>query len=342
MGKAMTEFVDKLAMTGCLSDVELTDLLKFRNAETTEYLFEAARTAKRQAGSDGIQIWGRILLSNYCKNDCKMCGLQRENQFLHRYRLSMDQILLYCKRLADQKIYTVVLESGDDAFYTEHTMSLLLVEIKKNFPMFKIILSVGDKNEFSFRQWKQCGASGYILSHGSANEMHFKKIFPSNMSPLLKRQKLWQLKELGYQTGTGFLVGMPYQNLSHVLEDIKFIKSFGPSIINMGAFVPALRTAFENQRSGNGEMTIYIMAILRLLLPSTNIIAEPSLDCVMKEGRVRAFDGGANVLLVDVSEFERLAQYGAYERKNGRLMLGADDIREFRERLGVNGFEETV
>lgn len=342
MGKAMTEFVDKLAMTGRLSDIELTDLLKFRNAETTEYLFEAARAAKHQAGIDGVQIWGRILLSNYCKNDCKMCGLQRDNQFLHRYRLSTEQVLMYCQKLADQRIYTIVLESGDDAFYTEHTLSVLLGEIKKYFPMFKIILSVGDKNEISFRQWKQCGASGYILSHGSANEMHFKKLYPSNMSPLLKRQKLWQLKELGYQVGTGFLVGMPYQNLSHVLEDINLMKSLGASIIHMGAFVPALHTIFEKQRSGNGEMTIYIMAILRLFLPSARIIADSTLDCVMKDGRIRAFEGGADVLLVDISELERLAQYGAYERKNGRLMLGADDIGTFRSRLGANGFEETV
>lgn len=337
MGKCMTELVDKLAVTGNLPKEAFGELLRYRNRETTEYLFEQARMTRQTVKKDVLQIWGRIPVSNFCKNNCKMCGLRRENQFVKRYRLDVKQILAYCQYFAGNGVQNFLLESGEDVFFTEAYMAEVLTEIKRSFPKGKVILSVGEKNRDFYQHMKKIGASGALLSHGTANQMHFKKIFPSNMSPLLKKQRLWELKELGYQAGSGFLVGMPYQTIDHVLEDLWFLKDFEASIVDVGAFVPTPRTPFEKQRSGNGEMTLFILAILRLMLPGAMVVANPTLDCVMRDGRIRCFDAGADVLVMDLPEEGLLNQYGAYLRKNGRFFLPGDHMETIMEQVKVSG-----
>lgn len=337
MGKCMTGLVDKLAARGNLPKEAFAELLRFRNRETTEYLFEQACITRQEVKKDVIQIWGRIPISNFCKNNCKMCGLRRENQFVKRYRLNVDKIIEYCGYFAGNGVQDFLLESGEDVYITDVYMAEVLAEIKRRFPRGKIILSMGEKNRDFYHRMKKNGASGAILSHGTANQQHFKKVFPSNMSPLLKKQRLWELRELGYQTGSGFLVGMPYQTVDHVLEDLWFLKDFEASIVDVGAFIPTPRTPFEMQRSGNGEMALYILAVLRLMLPGAMILANPALDCVMKDGRGRCFDAGADVLIMDLPEEKLLNQYGVYVRKNGRAFLPGDDIEHLTEQLKIRG-----
>ena len=337
MGKCMTELVDKLAVTGNLPREAFGELLRFRNMETTEYLFEQARITRQKVKKDVLQIWGRIPISNYCKNNCKMCGMCRDNQFLKRYRMDIGQILEHCQYFAGNGVRSFLLESGEDVFFTEAYMAQVLTEIKKHFPKCRIILSLGEKNKNFYQRMKRIGASGALLHHGTANALHFKKIFPTNMSPLLKKQGLWELKEIGYQAGSGFLVGMPYQTIEHVLEDLWFLKEFEASMVDVGVFIPTPRTPLEKQRSGNGEMTLYLLAVLRLMLPSAMIMASPTLDCVLKDGRMRCFDAGADVLVMDLPEEALLNQYGAYLRKNGRFFLPGDNMEHLTEQLKVTG-----
>lgn len=338
MGNCMTGFVDKLAATGNLSGQEFSELLKFRNIETTEYLFEQARITRQNARGKDVQIWGRIPVSNFCKNNCKMCGIRRDNQFVKRYRMELEQVLKNCGYFYEKGIHTFLLESGDDVYYSEARLNEMVLRIRKQFPKCRIVLAMGDKNRQVYSRLKNAGVAGYILNHGTANALHFKKVFPSNMSPLLKKQGLWELKELGYQVGSGFLVGLPYQTIEHVVEDIWFLKNFGAEIIQIGAFIPALRTPFEQQRSGNGEMTLYIMAILRLMLPKATIIASPTLDVVLKDGRMRCFDAGADTLLMDLPDEQILNQYGVYERKSGRMYLPGDKPEILLEQLRTMDF----
>lgn len=333
MGNSMESQVNKLMATGNADDEQIRELLKFRNPETTEYLYEMARVIRHRTFGDTVNIWGRIPISSFCKYNCKMCGLRRENQFAKRYRMDINQILRYCHNFAEHGVESFLLEGGDDAFFSEMQMAEIILAIKKHHPNAKITLAIGEKGEKAYRHWFQIGVSGYILRHGSANELHFKKIYPSNMTLLLRKQSLWQLKQIGYNVGTGFLVGIPYQTIDNVLEDIRFMKDFSGNIIDIGAFVPALRTPFERERSGNGEMVLYIMAIMRLMSPNASIIAGQSLDCVLKEGRLRAFEAGADVLVADISDVEVLERYGVYERKDGRIPLPADHISDIRREL---------
>lgn len=339
MGKCMDQHVNKLMATGNLEVEELKELIKFRNIETTEYLFEKACTIRQKTQDNVIQLLGRIPISSYCKYDCKMCGIRRDNQFAKRFRLDLNQILKICHDFEKQGVKHFLLEGGDDVFFTEKRMAEIILAIKKHHPDSKIILSIGEKGTDAFRHWFHVGASGYILRHGSANELHFKRLYPSNMSLLLRKQSLWELKQIGYEVGTGFLIGIPYQTIDNVVEDIRFIKEFGASVVDMGAFVPALRTPFERERSGNGDMTLYIMAILRLMLPNAAIIASPTLDCVMSGGRMRAFEAGANVLIVDAADNELMEYYRVYERKNGRLSLPMDDIARMKTQLSEKGLK---
>lgn len=328
MGKCMDILVNKLMATGNLEEEEFVELLKFRNRETTEYLNEKACSVRQKVKKNKVQIWGRIPISSYCKYDCKMCGIRRDNQFAKRFRMETSLIVDCCLEFARKGVTNFLIESGDDVYFTEKRVENILLSIRNAVKDCNIILSLGEKTETAYYRLYQSGASGYLLRHGSANEQHFKKIYPSNMSLLMRKQHLWQLKKIGYQVGTGFLVGIPYQSIGNVVEDIQFIKAFGASIVDIGAFVPALRTPFERERSGNGEMTMYLMAILRLMLPNATILTSPTLDCVLRDGRIKAVHAGADAVVVDLDEEVIVGSYGVYERKNGRFLLPMDQVEE--------------
>ena len=337
MGKCMEGSVQKLMAVGNLEQEEFAEFLRFRNIETTEYLNQKACEIRRRVKKDKIQIWGRIPISSFCKYNCKVCGIRRDNRFTKRYRMETDLILDCCREFANKGVRSFLLESGDDAYYTQQRVEEIIKAIRKEYPDSKIILSLGEKAEEAYRSWFHAGVSSYILRHGSANEIHFRRLFPTNMSLLLRKQCLWQLKEAGYNTGTGFLVGVPYQSIDNVLEDIQFMKSFEASIVDMGAFVPAVHTEFERERSGNGDMALYLMAIFRLMLPGAEILASPTLDCVLKDGRLKAFMAGADVLVVDLAEAAIMDSYRVYERKNGRFALPLDNVEEIIGQLESTG-----
>lgn len=342
MGKCMDQLVNKLMALGNLEKEEFMDLLRFRNVETTEYINELARVVRTKQKKDVVQIWGRIPISSFCKFDCKMCGIRRDNQFARRYRMEQELVLECCKEFDKQGIHTFLLESGDDVYYNQKRGAQLIRAVKETFPDSRVVLALGEKTEETYQEWYRAGADSYILRHGSADEIHFKRIYPTNMSQLLRRQSLWQLQGTGYRTGTGFLVGIPYQTIDNVLEDLQFMKGFEPAIVDIGAFLPAFHTPFERERSGNGEMTLYLLAIMRLMLPNAEIIASPTLDCVSKDGRIRAFSAGADVLVVDLEEDVIMQNYRVYERKNGRQYLPPDRVDELRSALQAQGITHII
>lgn len=335
--KIAVELIDKLVAQGRLGTAELTELLRFRGPETTQELFGRARAMRDRQRKDRIQIWGRIPVSSYCKYDCKMCGLRRENQFAKRFRMDLEMILSCCREYWSNGVRHFWLESGDDAFLTEKKVSEILEAIREQHGDCQITLAFGEKSIAACRRWRRLGAGQYILCHGCANEQQYKRIYPSNMSQLLRRQQLWEMREAGYRVGDGFLVGLPYQTMEHVVEDMEYLKGLRPDCIDIGAFVPAGLTPFERERSGNGDMVLYIMAVLRLMLPEVEIIASPTLDMVLKDGRIRAFDAGANILLVDAVPQEILERYGVYKRRTGRADLPPDSVKEMKTVLQIKG-----
>lgn len=338
MEQAMSEYVDELLTSGSLERNRLSELLKYRNLETTSLLFDRAAKLRDQVYQNHITVLGRIMISNFCKNECKMCGIRRDNRFVQRFRLSEEELFHYIEDFYRKGVRNIFLESGEDSWFTTDLVAEMIQKIKKKFSGVHLYLSFGERKRTAFESWKVAGAEGYLLSHGSENEQHFKKIFPFNTSPLLKKQGLWELKEIGYQVGDHILLGTPYQMLEHVIDDLYFLKILRPEFLSVGTFLPVPKSVFAGERSGNGEMALYLIAILRLMLPDCHIYAEPSIDCVYSGGRLTAFDAGADILMADVFDGHLLEQYGVYERKHRKLSLPADDLDAFVRQLETRGF----
>lgn len=318
MGECLTVPVDKLMATATLSEPELTELLRYRNPETSEYLFHNAQEVRRRYFDRRIILWGRISLSSYCKNDCKYCGIRRSNQFAARYQLSEQEILSYCSEGYKRGIRHFLIEGGVDPAYSEEDIANILTRIRKSLSGAEIILSLGERTDHAYRIWLHAGAAVYLMPQDTADEAQFRKIHSANMSLLKRKQHMWSLRDLGYQVGTGFLIGMPYQTIEQVAGDLLSMKQYDPQFVTVAPFIPALHTPFEGERGGNGEMVLYNMAILRLMLPSAMIVADLSMEQALADGRRKALVAGANVIITDLTSESVQEQYQVYNRKPGR------------------------
>lgn len=323
MGECMTAPVDQLMEKGILPEGDLTDFLRGRNPETSQYLFQNAMEVRRRYFGQSVVLWGRVSLSSYCKNDCKYCGIRRSNQFAARYQMPEEDVIAICSRGYQQGIRHFLIEGGVDPAYPEDKVAHLLDRMRHSFSDAEIILSLGERTDHAYRIWLHAGAGTYLMPHDTADESQFRKIHSSNMSFLKRKQHMWSLRNLGYRVGSGFLVGTPYQTIEQVAGDLLFVKQYEPQIAIVAPFIPAAHTPFEGERGGNGEMVLYNMAILRLMLPSAMIAADLSMEQSLADGRKKALSAGANVIITDITPEEIQEQYRIYKQRPGRR--GTDD-----------------
>lgn len=328
MGQCMTEAVDKLLEKGELLESELVELLRFRNPETTEYLAEKAEAVRQIHYRRNIRIWGRIPVTSYCKNDCQYCGLRRSNRFAPRFRLSEPKILQYCEEGYQHGIRHFLLEGGTDLSYSEEDIAHIIGTIRRRFHDVGIILALGEHTDTAYRHWMAAGAGAYLMPQDSVNDQQFKRIHPANMSLLRRKQHMWSLQNLGYQVGSGFLVGTPYQTIEQVAQELLFMKQFGSQMVTVAPFLPAQHTPFERERSGNAGMVLYLISILRLMMPRGWIVADLSMEEAQMDGRVQALSAGANVVVMDLTDRQTRMQYQVYNDRPGK--------REKDERLLVS------
>lgn len=337
MNISTIELVDKLAITNKLSVEEMTMLLKYRNKETTEYIFKQALKIKEKYYNKKIFIRGTVELSNYCKNDCYYCGLKRSNRFITRFRLDENDILEYCTAGYKKGIRTFVLIGGDDYYFTENKIVAIISMIKNRFPDCAIQLCLGERPVSSYKKWFEAGAIRYLLWHETANDSHFKKIHPADMSLLKRKQALWQLKEIGYQVGSGFMVGTPYQTVADVVEDLVFIRTLEPQIVHISPFLPTAHTRFEHERSGNGDMTLYLMGIIRLMLPRVLLTADPTLENVMTDARKKSFAAGVNEVFASLAPDEVKNYFNVYNKRHTIKNCSGDDVARMCQKIEESG-----
>lgn len=214
--------------------------------------------------------------------------------------MNMKEILQYCHEGYRQGIRNFLLESGTDFYFSEANFAEIVDAVHKHFPDCTIILNVGDHTKAAYLHWMHLGAGAAMLSHDASNELQFKRLHSANMSLLRRKQGMWELQEMGYHTGTGFLVGTPYQTIENVSEDLLFMKQFMPQMIQIAPFLAAKHTPFERERGGNADMVLYLMAIARLMFRGSILIADPSLEQAMHDGRKKALQAGANAVVVDI------------------------------------------
>lgn len=337
MGICRTELVDKLVADGTLNNYEMAELLKYRTTETTNYIFQKALETKRKYYGNKIFIRGTIEISNYCRNNCYYCGLQRNNKFIPRFRLDENDIMGYCNEGYKKGIRTFVLMGGDDYYFTGSKITEIISMIKAAYPECAIELCLGERQSSIYRQWLEAGASRYILWHETANSSHFKKIHPPDMSLLKRKQALWELKEMGYQVGSGFMVGTPFQSVADVVEDLGFLKALAPHIVHISPFLPVAHTRFEKERSGNGDMVLYIMSIVRLMLPGVLLTADPSLENVMADARKKSFEAGANEVFASLATDEIKEYFNVYNKRYTRKNYSGDDVSRMAGKIAESG-----
>ena len=219
----MTELVEKLYQTGDLSDGELKKLIETDDKETAELLRRYADETRQKSYGKKVFLRGLIEVSSYCKNNCLYCGIRRGNNEADRYRLSREDILKCCENGYELGFRTFVMQGGEDAFFTDDFLCPLISEIKEKYPDCAVTLSLGERSYESYKRLKEAGADRYLLRHEAASQELYSKLHPEEMSLENRKDCLFQLKELGYQVGAGFMVGAPFQTTEHIITDLRFL-----------------------------------------------------------------------------------------------------------------------
>ena len=249
----MKELIQKLKETQNLSKKEWISLIENRSVELSDYLFAQAREVRHQYYGKEIYVRGLIEFTNYCKNDCFYCGIRKSNANTPRYRLTKEDILTCCKSGYTLGFRTFVLQGGEDGYFTDARLCDIVSSIKSSYPDCAITLSVGEKSYDSYKALFEAGADRYLLRHETFDSVHYQKLHPSSLTAENRQQCLWNLKEIGYQVGTGFMVGSPYQTSENLADDLLFIKSLNPQMIGIGPFISHHDTPFKDQTSGSLE-----------------------------------------------------------------------------------------
>ena len=266
--------IDKLEACGSLTKEEFILLLNHVSPALSEYLFEKSRKVAHRYFGSRVYTRGLIEFTNYCKNDCFYCGIRAGNHKAERYRLSKSEILSCCANGYSLGFRTFVLQGGEDCFYSDGDLTGIISEIKAHYPDCALTLSVGERNAESYEAFYKAGADRYLLRHETADAAHYQMLHPKSQTLQNRKQCLWNLKDIGYQVGTGFMVGSPFQTAEHLAEDFMFIQELSPQMIGIGPFVPHHDTPFADYKQGSLELTLFLIGLLRLLVPNALIPAK--------------------------------------------------------------------
>lgn len=335
----MKKYIDKLAESNGLTKEEWLTLLSQRDAASDRYLFEKSREVQQRFFKNRIYIRGLIEISNYCKNDCYYCGIRKSNGNVCRYRLTKEAILSCCETGASLGFRTFVLQGGEDAYYNDERLCEIVAAIKEGYPHCAVTLSLGERSRKSYEMLFAAGANRYLLRHETANPTHYGKLHPPKLSSEKRKECLKNLKEIGFQTGTGFMVGSPYQTLENLAEDMLYIKELQPQMVGIGPFIAHHETPFATFPDGNVELTLFLIGALRLMLPNVLLPATTALNTIGDHGRERGILAGANVIMPNLSPKEAKEQYTLYDHKLITGVESAEALNELKIQMESIGYE---
>jgi len=309
----MDKIVDRLTDKRDVSDKELIRLIDEEYDE--KYLFAAADSVRRKYYGDGVYLRGLIEVSNHCKNNCYYCGIRCGNAKVVRYRLTEEEILSCCDNGYRLGFRTFVMQGGEDAYYTDECMCGIIKNIKDRYPDCAITLSLGERSESSFKKMFDAGADRYLLRHETADYAHYSRLHPSEMSAENRQKCLFGLKKIGYQVGSGFMVGSPYQTSEHLVLDLRFLQRLKPEMIGIGPYITHKDTPFSHYPSGTLKKTLRLIAILRLMFPTALIPSTTALGTINPRGRELGLCAGANVVMPNLSPVSKRKLYDLYDNK---------------------------
>ena len=309
------ELIDRLHKEHTLTRGEFITLIKERDEENASYLASLAREEAVKIYGNGVFPRGLVEFTNYCKNNCYYCGIQGSNQHANRYRLSKDEILSACENGYQLGYRSFVLQGGEDPHYSDDVMVPIVSEIRKRYQDCAITLSLGERSKESYQKLYYAGADRYLLRHEAATPELYQKLHPESLSLENRIQCLWNLKEIGYAVGTGFMVGAPYQTVENLVDDLLFIQKLDPQMVGIGPFVPHHDTKFKDYPSGTVELTTYLTSILRLMNPHLLLPATTALGTIDPRGREKGILAGANVVMPNLSPVAVRKDYSLYDNK---------------------------
>lgn len=335
--------IERLEQERHLSSMEYAMLLSpSLPDETVAMLTLAARKLTDATFGNKVRVRGLLEITNVCRNNCLYCGLRRDNRNIRRYTLSDDIILSACQATYATGFRTFVLQGGENPALTVERISSLVGRIHTEFPDAAITISLGEWPDDALLSFRQAGASRYLLRHETHNQAHYGQLHPSDMSLDNRLRCIATLKRLGFQTGTGIMVGSPYQTTDHIIEDLHYMHSIQPEMIGIGPFIPNSATPFAKHPHGSIELTTRLISILRLMFPNANIPSTTALASLSPEGRNKGLAAGANVVMPNITPMDYRKDYSIYDNKAAYGSEAAEGLALLAAEVAEIGLELTT
>ena len=337
MEKRVIELIEKLASEHSLSLEEYEYIIINRDADAIDRARELAVSVRREHYGNSVYIRGLIEISNICKNDCLYCGIRRSNHDCDRYRLTKEQILSCCDEGYALGFRTFVMQGGEDPHFDDDLLCDIVKAIKTKYPDCAVTLSMGERSRESYEKLFSAGADRYLLRHETADAEHYSRLHPENMSFENRMRCLYDLKDIGFQTGCGFMVGSPYQTAADIAKDLKFIEEFKPHMCGIGPFIPHKATPFASFAAGTVELSCYLLSIVRLICPKILLPATTALGSIEDGGRERGILSGANVVMPNLSPMDNRKKYELYNNKlysKAESAQAKADLEEIMKNIG--------
>lgn len=289
---------------------DIIEILK--DDSNNDWLFSLADKTREEYVGDEVHLRGLIEFSNICKRQCKYCGLRCEDKFIDRYRISKENIISYAEHAVNMGYKTIVLQSGEDEYYNTDLMCEIIAEIKKLG--VALTLSIGEKTYEEYKAFKEAGADRYLIRIETTDKTLYNQMHP-NMDFDNRVRCLENLGRLGYEVGTGCLVGLPNQTIESLADDILFFKEINADMVGIGPFIPHPHTPLKDSATGSFTLALKVMALTRILLKDINIPATTAMETLNPNGRIIALQSGANVVMPNVTTTEYRAKYEIYPNK---------------------------
>ena len=289
---------------------DIIEILK--DDSNNDWLFSLADKTRKEYVGDEVHLRGLIEFSNICKRQCKYCGLRCEDKYIDRYRISKENIISYAEHAVNMGYKTIVLQSGEDEYYNTDLMCEIIAGIKKLG--VALTLSIGEKTYEEYKAFKEAGADRYLIRIETTDKTLYNQMHP-NMDFDNRVRCLENLGRLGYEVGTGCLVGLPNQTIESLADDILFFKEINADMVGIGPFIPHPHTPLKDSATGSFTLALKVMALTRILLKDINIPATTAMETLNPNGRIIALQSGANVVMPNVTTTEYRAKYEIYPNK---------------------------
>lgn len=296
-----------------MSEFSRNDIIEIlKDDSNNDWLFSLADKTREEYVGDEVHLRGLIEFSNICKRQCKYCGLRCEDKFIDRYRISKENIISYAEHAVNMGYKTIVLQSGEDEYYNTDLMCEIIAGIKKLG--VALTLSIGEKTYEEYKAFKEAGADRYLIRIETTDKTLYNQMHP-NMDFDNRVRCLEDLGRLGYEVGTGCLVGLPNQTIESLADDILFFKEINADMVGIGPFIPHPHTPLKDSATGSFTLALKVMALTRILLKDINIPATTAMETLNPNGRIIALQSGANVVMPNVTTTEYRAKYEIYPNK---------------------------